>query len=68
MSYSQDDITALKSALAKGATRVKVGDEEVQFRSLSELRQLLRDMEAEVSGASAASRQIYPQFADRPLS
>lgn len=66
MSYTQDDITRLRSAMAKGASQVRVGDEQVTFRSLSEMRSLLAEMEAEVAGSAAVSRQHYPQFVERP--
>ena len=67
MSYTQTDVDRLKSALAKGALSVRVGDEQVQFRSVTEMRQILRDMERELAGATAAPRQTYPQFVTRPL-
>jgi hypothetical protein len=67
MSWTQDDINALKRAIAKGATTVKVGDEQITFDSLSALQRRLAMMEAEVNAAGAASRQTYPAFAPRPL-
>ena len=66
MSYTQDDITRLRSAIAKGASKVRMGDEEVTFRSLAEMRSLLAEMEASVAGSASASRQHYPQFVGRP--
>lgn len=66
MSYTAQDIAKLRSAIAKGASQVRVGDEQVTLRSLSEMRSLLAEMEAEVAGNSAPSRQHYPQFMDRP--
>lgn len=67
MSWTQDDINALKRAIAKGATTVKVGDEQITFDSLSALQRRLAMMEHEVNATSAASRQTYPTFAVRPL-
>lgn len=64
MSYTQDDITRLRAAIAKGASKVRMGDEEVTFRSLAEMRSLLAEMEASVAGS--AGRQHYPQFVERP--
>ncbi|MBN8294955.1 hypothetical protein JI664_23490 [Rhodobacter sp. NTK016B] len=66
MSYTQTDITALKSAIAKGASQVRIGDEQVTFRSLAEMRSILAEMEAELAGPTAPSLQHYPQFVDRP--
>lgn len=55
MPYSQDDIDALKAAIATGARRVKFGSgpdsREVEYRSLDEMRATLADLTAEVSTA-----------------
>lgn len=40
MAYSQDDLDALQAAMAKGARRLKMGDEEVEFRSLAEMERM----------------------------
>ena len=50
MAYSQADIDALKAAVARGATRLRMGDEEVQYASLSEMRRQIGVMEAELAG------------------
>lgn len=62
MSFTQADIDALESAIGKGASSVKVGDEEVRFRSLSEMRQTLAMMKADVTGSKAAATPIYPRL------
>lgn len=64
MSYTQTDIDALRSAIAKGVSKVRMGEEEVTFRTLSDMRSTLAEMELSVSGG--ASRQHYPTFAARP--
>ncbi len=51
MAYSQDQVDALRAALARGATRYKLNGEEVTFASLGEMRRQLREMEAELAGA-----------------
>ena len=60
MAYTQDDIDALKAAIAAGALRVKFGSgpdsREVEYRSLSDMNEILRTMQAEVSPASVAAR------------
>ncbi len=66
MSYTAEDIARLRAAIAKGASQVKMGEEQVTFRSLAEMRSLLSEMEASVAGAGSASRQHYPQFVERP--
>ncbi len=65
MSYTQDDITKLRSAIAKGASQVRIGEEQVTFRSLAEMRSLLAEMETAVAGAGSANSQHYPQFVER---
>jgi len=64
VSYTQTDINRLRAAIAKGASQVKMGEEQVTFRSLTEMRSLLAEMESTVSGS--VSRQHYPQFKERP--
>jgi hypothetical protein len=62
MAYTQTDVDRMKANLAKGLTRAKVGDEEVQFASMSEMRRQLNIMEAEVSGAKSGAMSIsYPR-------
>ena len=45
MSYTQDQLSALESALAKGERRVTLGDKTVEYRSVDELRLAIRDVE-----------------------
>lgn len=66
MSYTQDDIARLRAAISKGASQVKVGEEQIVFRSLAEMRSLLAEMEAAAEGGNTVSRQHYPQFVERP--
>lgn len=62
MAYTQTDVDRMKANLAKGLTRAKVGDEEVQFASMSEMRRQLNIMEAEVSGAKSGGMSVsYPR-------
>lgn len=67
MSYTSDDITRLRSAIATGALTVRnANGEMVEYRSLAEMRSLLAEMEAAVAGAMAPSRQHYPGWMERP--
>lgn len=63
MAYTQDDIDALKSALASGAKRVKFGSgpdsREVEYFSRADMIAQLDDMTKEVSPASAPPRVSY---------
>lgn len=44
MAYTQEQLTALESALAKGERRVSLGDKTVEYRSIDELRLAIRDV------------------------
>lgn len=63
MAWTADDVASLKRAIATGATRVRQGNEEVQFDSLDAMRARLRLIEAEVAGAASSPRVavIYPR-------
>ncbi|WP_273281063.1 phage head-tail joining protein [Pseudooceanicola atlanticus] len=61
MAYTQADIDNLKAAAARGATRMRMNGEEVQFPSLAEMRRQIREMENELAGNSASGLSIsYP--------
>lgn len=64
MSYTQNDIDQLQAAIAKGVSQARLGEEQVTFRSLAEMRSTLAEMKAAVNGA--ASMQHYPTFVARP--
>jgi hypothetical protein len=54
MAFQQSDIDALKAAMATGTMRARYADgREVQFRSLAEMRETLRMMQAEVDAAAS---------------
>lgn len=57
MAYTQAQIDALANLIASGLDSAGYGDKRTQFRSLADLRQILNDMEIQVSGASRI-RQI----------
>jgi hypothetical protein len=48
MAYTEAQRDALKEALALGATKVRYRDREVTYRSLDEMKELLRDIEREL--------------------
>lgn len=56
MAWTQTDIDKLKAAIAQGATKVKFADREVTYRSLEEMRETLRLLQAEVDTAAGKSR------------
>ena len=59
MAYTQDQVDALKAALARGVTRLRMNGEEVQYGSLAEMRRQVKAMEAEIA-ASAGSGSAGP--------
>lgn len=45
MSYTQADLDALRRSIAKGVRKAKMGEEELEFRSLAEMERLERRIE-----------------------
>lgn len=62
MSYTAEDVAALKRAAARGARKLKLANgEEVEFESLAALRRQIKEMEAEVAGGSSGAMSVsYP--------
>lgn len=58
MAWSQDDIDALKAAMAKGTKRVRYASGEVEYQSVDDMRKLLADMQREVAPDSAPRRTV----------
>lgn len=57
MAFTADDIAALKRTLATGALEVRYADgRQVKYRSLDEMRGIIRQAEAETGGSSSANR------------
>lgn len=48
MPFSQEQYEALKEAIASGATTITYGDKTVSYRSLAEMKELVRMIEAEI--------------------
>lgn len=57
MAYTEEQLSALEAALAKGEKRVTFGDKTVEYRSVEELRQAIFEVE----------RGLYEQAADTGL-
>ncbi len=60
VAWTQQDLDAVKSAIASGATRVKYADREVQYQSLTDLLRIKAVIEAEM-GKTKVLRH-YPSF------
>ncbi len=52
MAFTPSQLNALQAAIAQGTTRVKYQDREVEYRSLSEMLQLLNIMKQELGLAT----------------
>lgn len=48
MPFSQEQYDALKEAIASGATTITYGDKTVSYRSLAEMKELVRMIDAEL--------------------
>jgi hypothetical protein len=65
MAWTSTDLTAIETAIASGALRVKFSDREVQYRSMDELlkaRNVIKESIASSGGASPSVRSTYAQF------
>ena len=58
--YTDQQLQALRDALANGVRRVKFGDREIEYRTIDELKQAIATAEAEIAKAAGAPvvRQI----------
>lgn len=61
MPFTQSDIDTLKAAIAagKGAKTIAFSDQTVTFHSVTEMRDLLRMMQADVTAAAGTSTVRY---------
>ena len=59
MAYTEAQLQALETALAKGERRVSFGDKTVEYRTVAELQAAIRTVEAEIArGSGTPKRQI----------
>jgi len=57
--YTAAQLAELKANYVKGVKSVQKGDERVEFRSMSEMADLIRRVESDLS-PSAPTQQVYP--------
>ena len=60
MAYTEDQLTALEAALAKGEKRVTFGDKTIEYRSVEELKDAIRAVERGLAEQAAATGLIPP--------
>ncbi|UEM11728.1 hypothetical protein G6321_00031200 [Bradyrhizobium barranii subsp. barranii] len=53
LTFTQQQQQDLLTAIASGAERVSYSDKSVEYRSLSELREILAGIDADLSGVKA---------------
>ena len=58
MAWTQTDINALKSAMARGIKKVQYTSGSVEYQSVAEMKDLLKDMEREASGTVPIRRTV----------
>jgi hypothetical protein len=60
MPYTEQQLQALRDALASGVRRVRFADREMEFRDVAELKQAIATAEAEIAKAAGTPmvRQI----------
>jgi hypothetical protein len=59
MAYTAEDLAALQSAIARGARRLRMNGEEVEFRDLSEMERIEAKIKAEL-GLTTRRRIFNP--------
>lgn len=56
MAYTQEELTALQSAIAQGVKKVKYSDKEVEYRDLNEMYEVLANMQKELGTSNHGRR------------
>ncbi|MCC6363140.1 MAG: hypothetical protein IT165_06415 [Bryobacterales bacterium] len=61
MSYTPEQIAAMKNALASGVLRVRFADREMEYRSFKEMQAIIDAAEAEIAeqNGTPPNRQIH---------
>jgi len=59
VSYTQEQVTALRDAIARGVRRVKMNGEEVEYQSTADMRAVLAEMERALAPTPPVRRH-YP--------
>ena len=60
MAYTEDQLTALETALAKGEKRVTFGDKTIEYRLVEELKDAIRAVERGLAEQAAATGLVPP--------
>lgn len=65
--YTQAQLTAIRSAYAAGVTRVSYDGKSTEFRSLAEMKQIMDEMSADISGVRRRRRFLVKTTGDKGL-
>lgn len=60
--YTTEQYTALAAAIAQGALRVEYADKRVEYRSLTEMMQILNMMKTDLGLTDVNSGRRYASF------
>ena len=60
MAYTQEQLEALQTALAKGEKRVTFADKTVEYRTVDELKAAIREVQADLH-RHAVDTGLWPQ-------
>jgi hypothetical protein len=60
MNFSTEDLDSLKAALVKGEREVSINDKRVVYRSVTELREAINEIEMRLLRANAKRGRIAP--------
>jgi hypothetical protein len=61
MAYTQEQLDALEKSIASGSRRVKYSDQEIEYRTLDEMRSLRLEMKKEL-GLVTKTNRYYLEF------
>lgn len=65
--YTQAQLDALRSSYAAGVTRVSYDGKSTEFRSLSEMKQIIDEIASELEGARRRRRFLTKTSGDKGL-
>lgn len=60
MAFTEEQLSALEGALAKGEKRVSFGDKTVEYRSVEEIKEAIRAVERGLAEQAAHTGLIPP--------
>lgn len=62
MAFTIQEYEKLCESIAIGATKVKYSDKEIEYRSLSDMRSLKNEMEAELFPSQNRQKRKYAEY------